>query len=178
MTERTRTIRWRAADGGLEHLSLRITDSGVTAEGVVVGGTGETAYGLRYRLVADAGWTAVRSLHLTLLGGPTLALRHDGYGEWTDQEGKKRKEFSGLLDLALAASPVALTGTLLRQAWKAGKTIEIETLAIGAPDFAPARTSLAVACREAGKRWTVADAEVTVDEDGIVATWAGRFERA
>ena len=28
-------------------------------------------------------WAGWRSAHLTLVGGPTLALRHDGYGGWT-----------------------------------------------------------------------------------------------
>ncbi|MEJ1157475.1 putative glycolipid-binding domain-containing protein [Prosthecomicrobium sp. N25] len=177
MTDQTRAVRWRSPDGGLEHLSLKIAETGVTAEGVVIGGAGETAFGLRYRIVFDAGWAAVRSLHLTVLGGPTLALRHDGYGEWSDQEGRKRKEFSGLLDIDVAAIPLGFVATVARQAWKAGKTQDAEVLRIAVPSLEPTRARLRIACREAGRAYELDGAPVTLGEDGLVTAWAGRCER-
>jgi hypothetical protein len=177
MTDAIEAIRWRAPDGGLEHLALKISDSGIAAEGVVIGGTGAGAYGLRYRIVADAGWSAVRSLHLTLLGGSTLALRHDGYGEWTDQEGKRRKEFSGLLDIDVAATPIGLMATVARQAWKAGKSLNLDVLRIAVPALEPARATLRIVCVEPGHAYKVDDAEVTFGAAGILDAWSGRFER-
>lgn len=178
MSDRILATRWRStADGGLEHCALRIADAGITAEGVVIGGAGPSAYGLRYRATFDPDWAAVRSLHLTLIGGATIALRHDGYGEWTDGEGKRRKEFAGALDVDLAATPLCLICSLRRQAWKAGRTQELDSLAIEVPSLRVARVKRPVACVEPGRLWRVADAEVRLDDDGLVALWAGRFER-
>lgn len=178
MSDTSIAVRWRSLpDDGLEHSVVRIADSGITAEGVVVGGTGADAFGLRYRLTADPGWTAVRSLHVTLLGGATVALRHDGYGEWTDGEGKKRKEFSGVLDVDLGATPIGLVCSLRRQTWKAGRKQEFDVLAIGAPGLGIARESRAVACVEPGRSWRLADKDVVLGEDGLLASWAERYVR-
>lgn len=171
-------VRWRSvADQGLEHCAIRIAENGITAEGVVVGGSGTDAFGLRYRLTADPDWTAIRSLHLTLLGGATVALRHDGYGEWTDGEGKKRKEFSGVLDVDLGATPIGLVCSLRRQTWKAGRKQEFDVLAIGVPGLGIARESRSVTCVEPGRSWRIGDKEVVLGEDGLLASWADRYAR-
>ena len=178
MTDRSLAIRWQSpADGGLEHCVLRIADAGITAEGVVIGGRGEQGYGLRYRVTADADWAALRSIHLTLLGGPTLALRHDGFGEWTDGAGAKRKEFAGLLDVDLGATPLGLIATLKRQTWKTGRTQEIDTLVLAVPEMTLERRRVAYLCLEPGRHYRVGEADIRLDPDGLLAAWAGRLDR-
>lgn len=178
MSDTTIAVRWQSLpDHGLEHGVVKTTESGITAEGVVVGGTGLAAFGLRYRLTADPDWTALRSIHLTLLGGATVALRHDGYGEWTDGEGKKRKEFSGVLDVDLGATPIGLVCSLRRQTWKAGRKQDFDVLAIGVPALGIGREPRTVACVEPGRIWRVADKDVVLAEDGLLASWAERYAR-
>lgn len=184
MTDRSKAIRWRAPrDGGVEHCALKITDRGITAEGVVIGGAGETAYGLRYRITADAEWVALRSLHLTLLGGPTVALRHDGFGEWTDGEGRKREDFSGLFDVDIAGTPLGIVTTIRRQAWKAGRAVELDVVAIALPSLAIERAKRRITAVEPGRLYRLGvgddgpEAEIALDEEGLPLRWADRFER-
>ena len=116
MSDVTRSIRWHATDpvgeGSVEQCVMKISAAGIAAEGVMIGGTGEQQFGLRYRIVLDAEWAGLRSLHVTKLGGATVALRHDGYGAWTDGEGKKRDDLAKCLDMSLAGSQFAFTATV------------------------------------------------------------------
>ena len=177
MSGRTVTVRWRS-EGGLEHCVVRVADTGITAEGVVIGGRDDAGYGLRYRITIDPDWSAFRSLHLTLLGGPTLALRHDGYGQWTDGEGKVRKDFAGVLDVDIAATPLALTATLRRLPWKAGRSQTIDVLTVGVPALTAAREQRTIACVEPGAAFRIGDAEIRLGDDGLPVAWTGRVEPA
>ena len=175
MTSTTRTLRWRLGTGeaaGLEHVEAKIAASGIAAEAVVVAGAGETAYGARWRLVVDPDWTCTRSLHLTRLGGATVALRHDGYGTWSDGEGRTRKEFQGLTDCLVDGSPFGLTQILKRLGAKAAKTQTLDVVVVTLPDLAIARTTVKLEPLAAGRRYRLTRGEtaveVTVDADGFV----------
>ena len=184
MSDGTQSIRWRSGgDQGLEQAVLKISATGIAAEGVIIAGQAETGYGLRYRIVIDAEWAGLRSLHITRLGGQTVALRHDGYGEWSDGEGKKRPEFSKCLDVVLDGSPLALSVTLKRMSWKAGKSQELPVLAIAAPSLELSRGTMKVTALEPGKRYKVeidggAAEEIEIDDSGFVRTYGERLTRA
>lgn len=178
MTSTGRSLRWRSGEGdalGLEHVEVKIGEANIAAEAVVIGGAGETAWGARWRIVVDPDWTSTRSLHLTRLGGATVALRHDGYGEWSDGEGKKRKEFAGLSDCLVAGSPFGLSQIVKRLGAKAAKTQKLDVITVSLPDLTVARTTVEVAPLEAGRRWRVGFGEVTIeaslDADGFVENW-------
>ena len=177
MTSTTRSLRWRLGcgdDAGLEHVEVKIAETGIAAEAVVIAGTGE-AYGARWRLVVDPDWTATRSLHLTRLGGATVALRHDGYGGWSDGEGKARKDFAGLSDCLVEGSPFGLTQLLKRLGAKAAKTQSLDVIAVDLPGLAIARRSVKLEPLEAGRRFRLTMGEtaieVAVDADGWVTAW-------
>lgn len=189
MSGTTRALRWRALatptdDGAacdLEHVELKIAETGITAEAVMIAGRGADAHGLRWRLVIDADWASFRSLHLTRLGGATVALRHDGYGEWSDGEGKKRKEFAGLTDCLIDGSPFGPTALLARLGAKAAKTQTLDVVTVALPSLAVARTTLTLTPLAPGRRWRLAWAgrveEIEVDDDRFVTRWGDRWAR-
>ena len=187
MSDIVRSIRWRGTDpmsaGGVEPASgdgecveqcvVKIGATGIAAEGVLIGGAGADQFGLRYRIVLDAEWAAVRSLHVTKLGGATVALRHDGYGEWTDGEGKKRADFSKCLDISLGQSQFPFTATVKRLAWKAGKTVELPIIHVSTPSLEISRLTVKVTAIEPGRIYRVQPEggepqEIAVDADGFV----------
>ncbi|MDR3496041.1 MAG: putative glycolipid-binding domain-containing protein [Ancalomicrobiaceae bacterium] len=184
MSDETRTMRWRSlADGGLEHCVVKVGAAGIAAEGVAIAGSGDAAYGLRYRIVVDAEWAGLRSLHVTRLGGATVALRHDGYGEWTDGEGKKRADLSKCQDASLDATPFALSVMLKRMAWKTGKAQDLSFIHIATPSLEIVRLKAKVTAVESGRLYRFeADGggpdEIEVDGDGFVVRIGERLARA
>jgi len=187
MSGTTRALRWRTKTGddaegvGLEHLELKIAETGITAEGVVIDGSGEAAHGLRYRVTVDPDWTAFRSLHLTKLGGATVALRHDGYGAWSDGEGKARKEFSGLSDCLVEGRPFGLSALINRLGAKLKKTQTVDVVTVSVPALEIGRASVTLEPLEAGRRFRLTVGETTeeieVDADGLVTRLADRVTR-
>lgn len=180
MSGTNRSLRWRTVRGGageaaaetigLEHVEAKIADSGVTAEGVIVAGEGEAAFGARFRIVVDAEWASVRSLHLTRLGGATLALRHDGYGAWSDGEGKPRKDFAGLTDCLVEGSPFGLMALVRRLGRKAEKAQSLEAIVVRLPSLEVAKASVTLKPLDGAARIavTIADTafEVSFEADG------------
>jgi hypothetical protein len=190
MTITSSSWRWRTtarstdpsagdlAEAGLEHVELKVAETGISAEGVAIGGAG---WATRWRIVVDAEWASVRSLHLTRLGGPTVALRHDGYGEWSDGEGRRRPEFSGLTDCLVAGSPFGLIALLQRLGAKATKAQSLDVVTVSVPDFTIARATVALKSSDGGRRIAVTIAGTTetveIDADGVVTTWGDRIAR-
>lgn len=180
MADAIQQIRWRAPAGAaLEHCAIREGDTGVTLEGVAIPADAATA--LRYRVVADAGWGGLRSAHLTIVGGPTLALRHDGYGGWTDGEGKTRKELAGALDLYLDLTPITVMVMLRRLGGKPGKSVKLDAVKADLATLTLSRLALDIACTAPG-RYSVTPAggaaeTIALGDDGLIAAWDERFIR-
>lgn len=182
MSDVTRSVRWRAGQGDLEHCVIKIGPSGIAAEGVLIGGAGVDEFGLRYRIVLDAEWATIRSLHVTRLGGITVALRHDGYGEWTDGEGKKRIDLSKCLDLSLGASHFPFTATVKRMAWKAGKPVDLSVIHVSTPSLEISRLNVKVTAIEPGRLFRVQPEggepqDVAVDDDGFIRAMNAAAEK-
>jgi hypothetical protein len=163
---------------GLEHVEVKVAETNVSAEGVAIGGAG---WATRWRMVIDTDWTSVRSLHLTRLGGPTVALRHDGYGEWSDGEGRRRPEFASLTDCLVEGSPFGLIALLQRLGAKASKAQSVDVVTVSVPDFAIARATVALKPSDGGRRIALTIGEtsepVVLDADGIVVAWGDRIAR-
>lgn len=179
-----KVYRWRLVpDGGIEHVVVSENEGDVVAEGVIVGGGGASAFGLRYRFVLDADWAGWRSAHVTLVGGITLALRHDGYGGWTDASGQPRPELAGARDLLLGASAFTLAAMIKRIGPKAdGKVREGKAVHLAVPTLKAAQSSFTLGVPEAGRidlgfAEEAARHAIAIDKDGFVADWPGLFER-
>jgi len=177
------TARWRSADGGgLEHLAMEETSSGHTVEAVVVGDAEDVPFAAHWRLSLDAGWRA-RRLDVEVVGlDRRLALLADGEGAWTNADGVPLPGLAGAIDLDLSASPFTNTLPIRRLALPVGGAAEIVVAYVSFPDLAlfphPQRyTNLGE------RRWLFEslDAdfkrEITVDEDGLVVSYPGLFER-
>lgn len=191
MSANHRSWRWRTLRGGdgasageaigLEHVDLKTSETGVTAEGVTIGGEGDDAFAARWRITIDAEWACVRSLHLTRLGGPTVALRHDGYGGWSDGEGKPRKDFAGVLDVVVDGSPFGLLAVVKRLGRKAEKPQTVEAIAVSLPALEIVKVPLVLKPSAAGRRLAVTRGDTTVevdlDEEGLPERFGDRIER-
>lgn len=173
MSDTTRSIRWRSDDGAtIEHCVVKIGASSIAAEGLMLAGIEPDEFGMRYRIVVDAEWAGFRSLHVTKLGGATVALRHDGYGEWTDGEGKKRPDLSKCLDVVIDGSLFPISVTARRLAWKANKAVELPAIHIALPSLEVSATTLKVTAIEPGKSYRVSidgseAREYQLDADGL-----------
>ena len=181
MSATQRSLRWRTRRGGaderaeetvgLEHVEAKIAETGISAEGVMVAGEGEAGFGARWRLVVDADWACVRSLHLTRLGGATLALRHDGYGGWSDGEGKPRKDFAGLTDCLVEGSPFGLMALIERLGKKAAKAVTLEAVVVSLPGLEATKASVTLKPLDGAAKIAVTlgetTTEVELDADGV-----------
>lgn len=173
MSATHRSLRWRTVRGGdgaeadavlgLEHVEVKIAETGITAEGVMVAGAGETAFGARWRIVVDAEWACIRSLHLTRLGGATLALRHDGYGGWSDGEGKPRKDFAGLIDCLVEGSPFGLMALVARLGKKVAKAQTLEAVVVSLPGLEAEKKPVATKPVDGAKTIAVTVGETTFE---------------
>jgi hypothetical protein len=178
------TLRWRLIpDHGMEHVVVTQSDGDIIAEGLVIGGAGASAFGVRYRCVLDADWAGWRSVHVTLVGGLTLALRHDGYGGWTDASGQSRPEFAGARDVFFGASAFSLCACVRRIAPKAdGRAREGKAVFIAAPSLKASAIGFTLE-RTAPKAVALGFVDppaahaVELGADGYVETWPGLFER-
>ncbi len=182
MSDTTRSIRWRSRDGAtIEHCVVKVGAASIAAEGLMLAGTEPDEFGMRYRIVVDAEWAGIRSLHVTKLGGATVALRHDGYGDWTDGEGKKRPDLSKCLDVVIDGSLFPLSVTARRLAWKANKTVELPAIRIALPSLEVSATTLKVTAVEPGKSYRVAvdgsePSERLLDADGLSVSGSAEVE--
>lgn len=179
------TVRWQPVGAeGLEHLDLRPgpSDGTIVADSVVIGDRGGAPYGLRYRLVCDAGWTT-RSLDLETTDGRGLQLRADGAGTWTDGDGRALPGLDGAIDLDLAGSPFTNTLPIRRSALAAGEAAEFRMAYIPFDTFRPTIDEQRYRCLEPGRlyRYEAVDrsfaADLSVDEDGLVTDYPGLFTR-
>mgnify|MGYP000876585150 CR=1 FL=1 len=181
--DRIDVVRWRSLqDEGLEHCVIRTSDTTVTIEGGLVSGAIAVPYGLRYRLVLDAEWGGTRSIHVTAVGGATLALRHDGYGQWSDASGQARGDLAGARDVDVPLTPLTAVLPMRRLGQKAGKTIEVDVVAIDGVALTAAKAKRKITRVETGRLSIEAmpDGPVldwTLDERDLPRDCAGLFAR-
>jgi hypothetical protein len=175
--------RWRPAEGdGLEHLDLRPADGMVVAGGVIIGARGGLPYGVRYRIVCDAGW-ATRAVDIEATDGRGLHLAADGAGRWSDGDGRRLVAFDGCIDVDLAGSPFTNTLPIRRlDLTPEHGAVELRMLYVPFRSFAPAVDEQRYRCLAPGRyRYEAVDrsfaADLTVDADGLVIDYPGLFRR-
>jgi len=180
----TRTIRWRPLEGaGLEHLTLSPVGDGVTATSVVAGEFGGTAFGVRYRIECDAGWT-VRSFQIEMTDGRSLAMSGDGKGHWRDASGLQLPQFDGCIDIDLSVTPFTNTLPIRRLALSRNAgTVALSMVYVPFDTLEPFVDGQNYTCLEDARlyRYAAADrtfaADLPVDEDGLVLDYPTLFER-
>lgn len=185
---RTTVVCWtplwneRCRGIGLEHLLL----AGRAADSVVLAIDDDHGpFRLTYRLAWDEQW-CVREAELSVATprfARTLGLRADGQGRWRDGDGHPLAALDGCLDLDIWPTPFTNSFPIRRACLAVGERRTFTMAWIGAPALTvqPRRQAYT---RLAERRYLFESvdgsgfqAELPVDEDGLVLDYPGLFER-
>jgi hypothetical protein len=177
-----RTYRWTTEKGGgLEHLELEVEDTGVMAEGVLIGPAGGRLFACGYLLRCDEQWR-VRSLDVHVAGKGRVSLRSDGTGNWSDADGTALPVLQGCVDIDLSGSPFTNTLPIRRLGDALAQRQEIRVAYVDLPrlDVQPvsqAYTRLAQDTVQFESLSRPFSARLEVDSDGLVLRYEGLFTR-
>ena len=178
---------WTPWEGrGLEHLRLRLGESGIEADGVVIGDEDEVVFRARYVIHCDPGWRTREMIVDPLDGRDPLHLRSDGEGAWSDASGRGVPELEGCIDVDLSATPFTNTLPIRRLDLGAGESSEIVVVYVDVPELRLDVARQRYTCLERdGGLYRYEDrgsfrgfvADLPVDADGLVLDYPGIFRR-
>jgi hypothetical protein len=177
-----RTIRWRPVSGeGLEHLELRATDGGIVAHSAIVGTFEGLAFGASYEIRLSPDWR-FRSLTLARADGASLALEADAAGLWT-MNGRPAPQFDGCIDVDVGATPFTNTLPIRRARFDIGVPQPFRMAWVPLDTLDPfVDEQIYTQLAPDRYRYRAADgsfeADITVDDDGLVIEYPGLFQRA
>ena len=174
----TRRVAWRRSDEieTDEHCTLTVRDSGLSLVGTVLGADAGAPVRIEYRVLTDsAGFsTATHVRDLRGFETRTLALERDAKGNWT-VDGATVRSLKGCTDVDLGCSPSTNTLPIRRLRLAPGKSATIKAAWVRFPDLVVAKAAQTYT-RIDETTWRYAsgsfEAELTVDEDGIVVVYA------
>jgi uncharacterized protein len=183
MDER-RILRWRDALGhSIEHCVVTPRPDGFDAESVVVAESSGARFAVSYRILCDSLWRT-RALAVGLIGaeGRQLTFTSDGYGGWSDGNGRARDDLQGAIDVDISVTPFTNTLPIRRLAVRPGDVEEIAVLYVDVPELEVGRrvqryTGLA----ERRVRFESLDSDfrrdLELDAEGYVVLYPGLFQR-
>jgi uncharacterized protein len=174
----TRRVSWRRTDEVLadEHCTITVRDAGLSLVGTVMGAENGVPIRIEYRVLADGGG-ATSAVHVRDLRGfvqRTLALTRDAKGSWT-VDGAAVRALRGCIDVDLGCSPSTNTLPIRRLHLGIGRSKTIQAAWVRFPDLTVAKQPQTytrldeVTYRYASGTF---EAELTVDDDGVVARYA------
>ena len=174
----TRRVAWRRSDEILadEHCTITVRDSGISLVGTVLGAEDGLPVRVEYRVLADAAGTttAVHVRDLRGFGQRTLALERDSKGNWT-VDGVPHKALKGCSDVDLGCSPSTNTLPVRRLRLGMGASKTIQAAWVRFPSLAVEKTPQTYTrVDEFTYRYASGtfEAELVVDEEGVVAQYA------
>jgi uncharacterized protein len=180
---------WTPWDGrGSEHLRLRLEETGIEADGVVIGEEDGVAFRARYVIRCDPGWRTREMVVDPLDGRDPLHLRSDGEGNWSDASGRSIPELEGCTDVDLSATPFTNTLPIRRLNLGVDESSEIAVVYMDVPDMRLDASRQRYTCLERsadGGLYRYEDrgsfrgftADLPVDADGLVLDYPGIFRR-
>ena len=183
-----REVMWWAWDGpGLGHLRLAVRDSGVVADGMVLGVSDELPFRLAYEVRCDAYWR-VRAARVGVPGEPPeVELFSDGEGNWRGSDGRTLSYLDGCRYIDISETPFTNTLPIRRLGLAPGESAEISVAYFDGIELQPWPEPQRYTCLEKGDvgglyRFLSLDggftADLTVDQDGLVVDYPGLFKRA
>lgn len=183
-----REVMWQGWEGpGLGHLRLAVRESGVVADGLVIGMTEKRPFRLAYGVHCDARWR-VRAARVGVPGEPPqVELFSDGRGNWTGQDGKDLPHLRGCAYVDISETPFTNTLPIRHKDLAAGESADISVAYFDATNLQPWPEPQRYTClqkTEAGAlyRFLSLDggftADLPVDADGLVLDYPGLFKRA
>jgi hypothetical protein len=174
-----RRVTWRRVDEVQtdEHATLTVRDGGLSLVGTVIGAENGVPLRIEYRVMADgAGFTT--AAHVRDLRGfeqRSLALERDAKGAWS-VNGAATPALRGCTDLDLGCTPATSTLPIRRLRLGIGGSKVVQSALVRFPELTVER---------AARTYTRLDestyrlesggavAEIVVDDDGLVAGYAG-----
>ena len=174
----SRRVAWRRSDevAADEVCTLSVRPSGLSLVGTVLGAEGGLPVRIEYQVLTDSGGftTAVHVRDLRGFEQRTLALVRDGKGRWT-VDGAAARGISGCSDVDLGCSPSTNTLPIRRLRLAVGASQTIKAAWIRFPGLTVEKASQTYArLDEFTYRYASGtfEAELTVDDDGLVASYA------
>jgi hypothetical protein len=174
----TRRVTWRRSDEVEtdEHCTLTIRDSGLSLVGTVLGAQGGLPVRIEYRVLTDRTGvtTAVHVRDLRGFETRTIALERSSKGAWT-VNGAAERSLRGCHDVDLGCSPSTNTLPIRRLRLAIGATQTIQAAWVVFPELTVVKAAQTYArLDESTYRYSSGDfaAELTVDDDGLVTTYA------
>jgi hypothetical protein len=173
---------------GLEQLHLVEDETGVVADGLVLGIEHATPFRLWYQVRTDSSWNVQECL-LQVGGenGQTMHLYSDGQGYWTDATGVECSTLDGCLDIDISHTPFTNTLPVRRLGLIPGESADILVAYISVPDLSIrpvqqrytylSRTDSGGIYRYEGLESNFT-ADLLVDDQGLVVDYPGIWKRA
>jgi hypothetical protein len=182
-----REVMWTAWDNsGLGHLRLAVRDSGVVADGLVLGAAEGHPFRVAYKVHCDTGWR-VRAVRVGLPGeAPKVELLSDGEGNWSTYDGQTVAYLEGCEYVDIAETPFTNTLPISRLDLATGESADIFVTYFDATELQPWPEPQRYTCLEKSAqgglyRFLSLDggfqADLPVDADGLVIDYPGLFKR-
>jgi uncharacterized protein len=178
----TRRISWRRSDEVRtdEHCTIAVRDGGLSLIGTVLGADGGLPIRVEYRVFAD-GSGATTAVHVRDSRGfvqRTLALARGPKGAWS-VDGAPAPALKGCVDVDLGCTPSTNTLPIRRLHLGIGGSTTIQAAWVRFPELVVEKAAQTYTrVDEFTYRYASGtfEAEVYVDEDGVVASY-GPWER-
>ncbi|HYH91622.1 MAG TPA: putative glycolipid-binding domain-containing protein [Candidatus Saccharimonadales bacterium] len=174
----TRRVAWRRSDEVLadEHCTLAVRDSGLSLIGTVLGSEGGVPVRDEYRVLADGAGvtTAVHVRDLRGFDQRVLTAERSAKGAWT-VDGSPAKKLKGCSDIDLGCSPSTNTLPIRRLRLAVGASSTIQVALVRFPELEVVKVAQTYSrLDEYTYRFSSGgfSAELTVDDDGLVAAYA------
>ncbi len=174
----TRRVAWRRSDEieADEHCTLTLRDGGLSLVGTVIGAENGLPVRIEYRVLADrTGMTT--AAHVRDLRGfetRTISLERNAKGSWIADGGAARS-LKGATDVDLGCSPSTNTLPIRRLRLAIGASQTIQAAWVRFPDLTVVKAAQTYTrLDEFTYRYASGtfEAELTVDDDGLVAAYA------
>lgn len=169
-----RSIRWKGLDlPTLEHCHV-IDGRDTHIRGTIIG----PDFGLFYRLKLDEN-ARTRMVRIERADGRTLELFSDGAGGWSDDRADPIDTIHGCMDVDIWPTPLTNSLPIWRTAWT-DQPVRFAMAWIDATEMTVRRSEQIYTRLDAAHfRYQSADFErvLEVDDDGLVVTYPGLFER-
>ena len=183
-----REVMWSAwEEPGLGHLRLAVRESGVVADGLVLGVAEGRPYRIAYEVRCDAYWR-VRATLVSVPGEPPkVELFSDGEGNWTRPDGRTLPYLGGCEYVDISETPFTNTLPIRKLGLAPGESAEVSVAYIDGTELQPWPEPQRYSCLEKGSggglyRFLSLDggftADLPVDADGLVLDYPGLFGRA
>lgn len=183
-----REVMWSAWEKpGLGHLRLAVRESGVVADGLVLGEAEGCPFRLAYDVRCDANWR-MRAARVGVPGDPPkVELLSDGEGNLTGPDGRAVAYLEGCEYVDIAETPFTNTLPIRRLGLAPGESAKIAVAYVDRAELQTWPEPQRYTCLETGGggglyRFLSLDggftADLPVDADGLVLDYPELFKRA